>query len=44
MKLFSVVSVFVLGLLALASAVPLSPNNDIIINGHCEKCRILNGR
>ncbi|XP_034478141.1 bomanin-1-like [Drosophila innubila] len=44
MKFFSVVSVFVLGLLALASADPLTPDHDIIINGHCTKCRILNGR
>ncbi|XP_034478634.1 bomanin-1-like [Drosophila innubila] len=43
MKFFSIVSVFVLGLLALASAVPLSPDHDIIINGQCTNCDVENG-
>ncbi|KRK00019.1 bomanin Short 1 [Drosophila yakuba] len=45
MKFFSVVTVFVLGLLAAANAVPLSPDSgNIIINGPCESCNIDNGK
>ncbi|XP_033254370.1 immune-induced peptide 1-like [Drosophila miranda] len=39
MKFFSVVTVFVLGLLALANAVPLSPDpGNVVINGACRPC------
>ncbi|KRK00017.1 bomanin Short 1 [Drosophila yakuba] len=44
MKFFSVVTVFVLGLLAVANAVPLSPDQQLIINGSCEGCTINNGK
>ncbi|KRK00012.1 bomanin Short 1 [Drosophila yakuba] len=44
MKFFSVVTVFVLGLLAVANAVPLSPDQNLIINGPCTSCTISNGK
>ncbi|XP_034478139.1 bomanin-1-like [Drosophila innubila] len=44
MKFFSVVFVLVLVLLALASALPLSPDNDIIMNGACKDCLIIKGQ
>ncbi|XP_039483524.1 bomanin Short 1-like isoform X1 [Drosophila santomea] len=45
MKFFSVVTVFVLGLLAVANAVPLSPDlGNVIINGPCKSCIIDNGK
>ncbi|XP_043644374.1 bomanin Short 1-like [Drosophila teissieri] len=41
MKFFSVVTVFVLGLLAVANAVPLSPGpGNVIINGDCVNCNV----
>nr|XP_016941144.2 bomanin Short 2 [Drosophila suzukii] len=44
MKFFSVVTVFVLGLLALANAVPLSPDpGNVIINGDCKYCNVRGG-
>ncbi|XP_039483526.1 bomanin Short 1-like [Drosophila santomea] len=44
MKFFSVVTVFVLGLLTVGNAVPLSPDQTLIINGACEDCIISNGK
>ncbi|XP_032590249.1 bomanin Short 2 [Drosophila grimshawi] len=44
MKFFSVVTVFVLGLLALASAVPLSPDGGVVINGDCKYCNVHGGK
>ncbi|KRK00014.1 bomanin Short 1 [Drosophila yakuba] len=45
MKFFSVVTVFVLGLLAVANAVPLSPDpGNTIINGRCTYCTIRNSK
>ncbi|XP_017079306.1 bomanin Short 2-like [Drosophila eugracilis] len=44
MKLFSLAAVFVMGLLALASAVPLSPDpGNVIINGDCVNCNVHGG-
>ncbi|XP_016975106.2 uncharacterized protein LOC108041642 [Drosophila rhopaloa] len=41
MKFFSVVTVFVLGLLALANAVPLSPDpGNVIILTQCRGCNV----
>ncbi|XP_034474324.1 bomanin-1-like [Drosophila innubila] len=40
MKLLSVA--FLLGLLALASATPLSP--DVVINGDCKVCNVHGGK
>ncbi|XP_034478661.1 bomanin-1-like [Drosophila innubila] len=39
MKFLSII--FVLGLLALASASPLKP--DVVINGDCRKCNVHGG-
>nr|XP_016940317.1 uncharacterized protein LOC108017718 [Drosophila suzukii] len=45
MKFFSVVTVFVLGLLALANAVPLSPDpGNVVINGDCKYCNVHGGK
>ncbi|KMY94806.1 bomanin Short 1 [Drosophila simulans] len=45
MKFFSVVTVFVLGLLAVANAVPLSPDpGNVIINGDCRLCNVHGGK
>ncbi|EDW48440.1 immune-induced peptide 1 [Drosophila sechellia] len=45
MKFFSVVTVFVLGLLAVANAVPLSPDpGNVIINGDCRVCNVHGGK
>ncbi|XP_017079305.1 bomanin Short 2-like [Drosophila eugracilis] len=41
MKIFSLAAVFVMGLLAVASAVPLSPDpGNVIINGDCKYCNV----
>ncbi|XP_034474323.1 bomanin-1-like [Drosophila innubila] len=40
MKFLSVV--FLLGLLALAAATPVSP--DVIINGDCKTCNVYGGK
>nr|XP_017025342.1 bomanin Short 2 [Drosophila kikkawai] len=45
MKFFSVVTVFVFGLLALANAVPLSPDpGNVVINGDCKYCNVHGGK
>ncbi|XP_034478376.1 bomanin-2-like [Drosophila innubila] len=41
MKFFAIVSVFVFALLVLASAIPLSPDHDIMMNGPCTDCVII---
>ncbi|XP_043644583.1 bomanin Short 2 [Drosophila teissieri] len=45
MKFFSVVTVFVFGLLAVANAVPLSPDpGNVVINGDCKYCNVHGGK
>ncbi|EDV55064.1 immune-induced peptide 2 [Drosophila erecta] len=45
MKFFSVATVFVLGLLAVANAVPLSPEpGNVVINGDCKYCNVHGGK
>ncbi|EDW48441.1 immune-induced peptide 1 [Drosophila sechellia] len=45
MRFFAVVTVFVLGVLALANAVPLSPDpGNVIINGDCVNCNVRGGK
>ncbi|XP_033152377.1 immune-induced peptide 1-like [Drosophila mauritiana] len=42
---FAVITVFVLGVLGLANAVPLSPDpGDVIINGDCVNCNVRGGK
>ncbi|XP_043644372.1 bomanin Short 1-like [Drosophila teissieri] len=45
MRFFTVVTIFVLGALALAKAVPLSPDpGNVIINGDCVNCNVRGGK
>nr|XP_016941143.1 bomanin Short 2-like [Drosophila suzukii] len=45
MKIFTAVTVFIVGFLALANAAPLSPGGgSVIINGDCVNCNVHGGK
>ncbi|XP_017044715.1 bomanin Short 1-like isoform X2 [Drosophila ficusphila] len=45
MKFLAVVTAFVIGLLAIANASPLSPDpGNVIINGDCLNCDVSGGK